>query len=324
MRPLVVLPYLSLLLLGALAAHDWTYTKGPGDETHWHEAYPTCGGDRQSPIDVQRRKVQYNPALGALNLTGYSSQNGSFSMINNGHTVQINLPHTMRMTTAEGTEYIAQQLHFHWGGEAREVSGSEHTIDGIRYPAEIHVVHYNSKYESFDVAKDAPDGLAVLAALIEIKDYQENTYYSDFISHLTNVRYSGQSTTLDSFDVQNMLPADLQLYYTYGGSLTTPPCTENVRWFLLADTVQLSKAQVGKLENYLVDDHHKIIQSIYRRTQPLNSRVVEANFVYHPNYQLALSSQLLLNTRWIDKKLDVMISFMEVLGRRRGRYHRYP
>lgn len=53
---------------------------------HWPREYPTCGGIRQSPIDLQRRKVQYNPSLKALKLTGYRIQVGEFPMINNGHT----------------------------------------------------------------------------------------------------------------------------------------------------------------------------------------------------------------------------------------------
>lgn len=53
---------------------------------HWPREYPTCGGTRQSPIDLQRRKVQYNPSLKALKLTGYRIQVGEFPMINNGHT----------------------------------------------------------------------------------------------------------------------------------------------------------------------------------------------------------------------------------------------
>ncbi|EPQ12764.1 Carbonic anhydrase 6 [Myotis brandtii] len=317
MRTLITL---ALLLLGALAHQDWTYTEGPNDETHWPEEYPTCGGDRQSPIDVQRKKVRYNPSLKALNLTGYEAQSGDFLMTNNGHTVQISLPPTMRMTTAEGTEYIAVQMHFHWGGAASEISGSEHTIDGLRYAAEIHVVHYNSKYESYDIAKDAPDGLAVLAALIEVKDYEENTYYSNFISHLEDVMYLGQSTVLSSLDVQDMLPTNLRFYYTYEGSLTTPPCTENVRWFLLADFVPLSKAQVTKLENSLLDHQDETIHNVYRKAQPLNDRVVEANFEYHSNYQYALGSELQSYLRKIDSKLDDLLR-SEKKAKRRCRYY---
>ncbi|XP_057558560.1 carbonic anhydrase 6 [Hippopotamus amphibius kiboko] len=300
---------LSLLLLGVQVQHgaEWTYSEGPLDEVHWPTAYPDCGGQRQSPINVQRKKVQYNPSLRALNLSGYEVQLGEFLMINNGHTVQISLPSTMLMTAPDGTQYTAQQMHFHWGGASSEISGSEHTIDGVRYVIEIHVVHYNSKYESYDKAQTAPDGLAVLAALAEVKDYAENTYYSDFISHLKNISYAGQSTILKGLDLQGMLPGNLHYYYSYWGSLTTPPCTENVHWFVLADTVKLSKTQVWKLENSLLNHQNNTIHNGYRMTQSLNHRVVEANFMFQPNQRPAL--QFYLNS--INKNLDYLRRFIE-------------
>ncbi|XP_054435630.1 carbonic anhydrase 6 [Pteronotus mesoamericanus] len=310
MTPVILM---SLVLMGALAQHgtEWTYSEGALDEEHWPREYPACGGKRQSPINLQRKKVQYNPSLKALNLTGYEAQGGEFPMTNNGHTVQISLPPTMRMTASDGTEYVAQQMHFHWGGASSEISGSEHTIDGIRYVSEIHVVHYNSKYSSYNVAKSAPDGLAVLAALVEVKEYAENTYYSNFISHLKNIRHPGQSTVLSGLDIQDMLPENLYHYYSYQGSLTTPPCTENVQWFLLADTVRLSRAQIRKLENSLLDYQNKVIRNDYRRTQPLNNRVVEANFMYHRNPQHFLGSELQFYLRKIESNLEYLRRYIE-------------
>uniref|UniRef100_A0A8C0HW35 Carbonic anhydrase n=1 Tax=Balaenoptera musculus TaxID=9771 RepID=A0A8C0HW35_BALMU len=275
---------LSLLLLGAQAQHgaEWTYSEGVLHEAHWPREYPDCGGKRQSPIDLHRKKVWYNPSLRALNLSGYEVQHGAFPMINNGHTVQISLPPTMRVMAANGTQYTAQQMHFHQGGASLEISGSEHTIDGIRYVIEIHVVHYNSKYKSYANAQKAPDGLAVQAALVEVKGNAENAYYSNFISRLKSIRYPGQSAVLRGLDVQDMLPGNLHYYYSYWGSLTTPPCTENVHWFVPADTVKLSRTQVWKLENSLLNHQNKTIHND-RGTQPLNNRVVEANFMSQPN-----------------------------------------
>uniref|UniRef100_A0A2K6Q047 Carbonic anhydrase n=1 Tax=Rhinopithecus roxellana TaxID=61622 RepID=A0A2K6Q047_RHIRO len=250
MRALV--PLLSLFLLGGQAQHgsDWTYSEGALDEAHWPQHYPACGGQRQSPINLQRTKVRYNPALKGLKLTGYETQEGEFPMVNNGHTVQISLPSTMRMTAADGTVYIAQQMHFHWGGVSSKIRGSEHTVDGIRHVIEIHVVHYNSKYKSYEIAQDAPDGLAVLAAFVEVKDYPENTYYSSFISHLANIKYP-----------------------------------------------------VWKLENSLLDHHNKTIQNDYRRTQPLNHRVVESNF---PNQEYTLGSEFQFYLRKIEEILEYL------------------
>ncbi|MCQ7842164.1 carbonic anhydrase family protein, partial [Salmonella enterica] len=298
---------LSLFLLEVRAQHGagWTYTEGSLDEAHWAKEYPTCGGRKQSPINLQRKKVKYNPELMPLVLKGYQAQEGTFSMTNNGHTVQIGLPHTMRLVSFDGTEYIAEQMHFHWGGASSEISGSEHTVDGRRHVAELHVVHYNSKYESFEVAQSAPDGLAVLAALFQVKDYSENIYYSNFISHLENIRYPGQSTVLKDLDIIDMLPENLQSYYTYQGSLTTPPCTENVLWFMLKDEIDISKAQILKLENTLLDHSNKTLHNDYRMTQPLYERVVEANFEYLPN-DPALQVQVFMN-----KVVDVIHKAVE-------------
>ncbi|XP_040312635.1 carbonic anhydrase 6 [Herpailurus yagouaroundi] len=303
------LPLLALLFLGARAQHgsQWTYSEGALDQTQWSKEYPSCGGRRQSPIDLQRRNVQYDPSLKALKLTGYKSQGGQFPMTNNGHTVQISLPPTMRMTAANGTEYIAKQMHFHWGGESSEISGSEHTIDGIRYVAEVHIVHYNSKYKSYDIAQSAPDGLAVLAALIKVEDYGENTYYSTFISQLNNIRYPGQSTVLSDLDIRDMLPENVHHYYSYKGSLTTPPCTENVYWFVLASPIMFSRAQGWKLANSILDHQNKTLHNIYRMTQPLNNRVVETNFMNLPNE----CSEFQLYLTKFDNKLENLKSLPE-------------
>uniref|UniRef100_A0A4X1W7S7 Carbonic anhydrase 6 n=1 Tax=Sus scrofa TaxID=9823 RepID=A0A4X1W7S7_PIG len=287
---------LFLLLLGAQTQHgaEWTYSDGELDEAHWSREYPDCDGRRQSPIDVQRKSVQYNPALRALSLTGYEAQEGEFSMINNGHTVQISLPSTMRLTAPDGTQYIAKQMHFHWGGAFSEISGSEHTIDGIRYVTETVLVR-------------GPGPVTTALLLLQIKDYAENTYYSDFISHLKNIRIPGQTTVLSSLNLQDMLPENLHSYYSYQGSLTTPPCTENVHWFVLADTVKLSRTQVWKLQNSLLNDQNKTIHNDYRRTQPLNHRVVEANFKSLPNPR----SELHFYLNNIDNNLEYLRRVIE-------------
>ncbi|XP_036074710.1 carbonic anhydrase 6 isoform X2 [Rousettus aegyptiacus] len=280
--PVTLLP---LLFLGALAQQgsDWTYSDGPLDEAHWSQEYPACAGKRQSPINLQARKIRYVRLRKGLLLTGYQAQDRKFNMTNVGHTVMISLPSSMHMVVPDGTKYIAKQMHFHWGGASSEMSGSEHTIEGIRYVTEMHIVHYNSKYNSFDEAQYAPDGLAVLAALIEVDDYAENTYFSNFISHLEDVRYPGQTTVLKTLDLEDILPPNLHDHYSYKGSMSSPPCTENVYWFVLAESVKLSKAQVLKLENSLLDGRNNTLQDNYRHTQPLNDRVVEANFNNRPS-----------------------------------------
>lgn len=216
-------------------------------------------------------------------MVNYEEEGLELPMTNNGHTVQITLPNTMYIRDSDGTVYRAKQMHFHWGGQDSEISGSEHTIDGMRHAIEIHLVHFNENYGTYEKAVDQPDGLAVIAVLVKVDDYTQNDYYSTFISELENVKYTEQTTTLRNVNIRNMLPEDIQHYYTYPGSLTTPPCTENVKWFVFQDFATISKAQAERIENAVMDHHNQTIRNGYRRTQPLHNRVVEANFPYSPD-----------------------------------------
>ncbi|XP_054634568.1 pentraxin-related protein PTX3 isoform X2 [Dunckerocampus dactyliophorus] len=144
---------------------------------------------------------------------------------------------------------------------------------------QLHVVHYNSdKYKSFTEARDKSDGLAVLAFFYDDGHF-ENTYYSDFISNLAKIKYAGQSMNISSLDVRSMLPENMNHFFRYQGSLTTPPCYESILWTVFDTPITLSHNQIRKLESTLMDIDNKTLWNDYRIAQPLNDRVVESSFL---------------------------------------------
>ncbi|XP_026512027.1 carbonic anhydrase 14 [Terrapene carolina triunguis] len=168
----------------------WTY-KGPHGQAHWSDDYPDCGGQAQSPIDIQTKSVQHDPALPPIEPQGYQSPgDGAFTLFNNGHTVKMSLPPSMFLRGLPQT-YAAVQLHFHWGSRG-QAGGSEHQVNGEAFPAELHIVHYNSEsYANISEAKQRADSLAVLGILIEVGDVA-NPAYDNILDRLKNIQYAGR------------------------------------------------------------------------------------------------------------------------------------
>ncbi|KAG7476508.1 hypothetical protein MATL_G00083760 [Megalops atlanticus] len=253
----------------------------PKSTSHGHWKYDAL--QWKFPVSHQHRHQEaiFDPKLPAIKLEGYDlSDAQSLRLLNNGHTLQLSLPNTMRIVKGFDSVFLAAQLHFHWG--TKEVPGSEHTIDDVHFPAEIHMVHYNSKYANISEAASKPDGLAVLGAFIGI-GLHENENYEKILSSLADVSIEESDTEIPGFNVRYLLPNSLDRFYRYNGSLTTPPCFQTVNWTIFNDTITVSRKQLATLEDTLKAGHNQHLTKNFRAPQLLHGRRVLSSFSAVPS-----------------------------------------
>ncbi|XP_075993937.1 carbonic anhydrase 12 [Genypterus blacodes] len=272
---------LQATLFTALHGARWTYS-GLNGQQEWDKHYPYCGGAFQSPIDIRSNLLRFDPKLYPVEVENYNlSPNQQLTLGNNGHSLQLSLPSTMYISSLPHC-YTAAQLHFHWGSSGWP-EGSEHMVNSKRYAAEMHVVHFNSdKYPNISMAVDKSDGLAVLAVLIEVGDF--NPAFEKFLRFIGGIKYKGQKVKVPGFNIRTLLPARLDQYYRYDGSLTTPPCYPSVLWTVFSNPVQISWRQFQAFataisSSYAQDSHsHMPLNGNYRKPQLIDSRVVLVSF----------------------------------------------
>jgi len=222
----------------------WTYEGETGPE-HWIEIEKEsdCDGKRQSPINIIDVDVIDDASIEAIDIH-YSASVKIHEITNNGHSIQYNFEKG-DFIILNDNEYRLKQIHFH--------EPSEHTIDGIRYPLEMHLVH---------VSKD--NKISVLAVMAkEGRSSEPFTFLEKYLPI-----NSGETKLIDAnFDLNENLPEN-KSYYTYGGSLTTPPCSENVTWFVFKTPIAVSVDQVKELQKLMPLNN-------YRNEQPINERVIK-------------------------------------------------
>lgn len=234
----------TLLALSASAcaesAPHWSYEgqAGPENWGNLSEKFATCKlGQFQSPIDIRFVTKANLPAL----KMDYHSE--AESLVNNGHTLQVTVDDEDEFKL-DNRVFTLRQYHFH--------APSENLINGKRYPLEVHFVH-----------ADAKGSLAVVAVMFDVG--ADNSALNPILKHIP--AELNQSVKLDErYDLKPLFPTDLH-YYRFSGSLTTPPCTEGLRWLVMKNPVTLSAAQLAQFQKALA-------QSNNRPVQPLNGRMV--------------------------------------------------
>uniref|UniRef100_A0A1A8KHL7 Carbonic anhydrase n=1 Tax=Nothobranchius kuhntae TaxID=321403 RepID=A0A1A8KHL7_NOTKU len=258
-------------------SHDWGYAPSNGP-AKWAHSFPIANGVRQSPINIVPAEASYNAGLKPLRLQYDPST--CLDILNNGHSIQVTFADdtdssTLRDGPVTGT-YRLKQFHFHWG--SADHKGSEHTVAGTKFPAELHLVHWNTKYASFSEAASKPDGLAVVGVFLKIG--AKNANLQKLLDSFDAIKTKGKQTSLANFDPATLLPTCLD-YWTYDGSLTTPPLLESVTWIVLRDPISVSPEQMAKFRSLLFSAEGEAkccMVDNYRPPQPLKSRRVHANF----------------------------------------------
>ncbi len=220
----------------------WSYS-GETGPAYWESedaAYATCGvGKRQSPVDIENTVVTDLPAL------KFSYKATPLNVTDTGHTFQVNAASGSGGLDVGEQHYDFVQVHFH--------EPSEEIVHGKRYAMVAHIVHKNAKGE-----------LAVVAVLIRIG--KSNAFLKPIFDNFPAKGVAEDDVPGKTVDVSHLLPAQ-HGYYTFDGSLTTPPCSEHVRWFVLKTPAEASQAQVAQFRARYTHDN--------RPTQPLNGRKIE-------------------------------------------------
>ncbi|XP_072760436.1 carbonic anhydrase-like [Anoplolepis gracilipes] len=252
-------------------AANWGYCGKNGPE-NWPGICKT--GKKQSPIDiVTEDAIKTN--LGALKFDGYDLAFPA-TLKNNGHSVGIDMKGVPSHLSGANLQsvYVLDHLHFHWG--------SEHTINGLRNPLELHIVHYNSQYANLSVAARHENGIAVVSVLFKLDKY-DNPLLKSIVKATKEVLFKVGKSALISGHLRPLvlLPKDHTTYYHYQGSLTTPACQESVAWFVLTEKLTVSKSQMNVFK-HLRGDNGKLKQN-YRPVQALNDRIVYHHLRFDPS-----------------------------------------
>ncbi len=251
-KPLHTHPHLSravlaLTLLSAALAYAQEHKSGhwsyDGDEgpSHWGDLSPDFApcktGHRQSPIDIR------NPQKADLPPIQFDYKPSPLHIIDNGHTIMINYAPGSAIRVGD-KQYALKQFHFH--------RPSEEKINGKTHEMGVHLVH-----------ADQDGNLAVVAIVLE--SGKNNPLIKELWNDLPKEKEKEERLDTITINAANLLPADPS-YYTFSGSLTTPPCSENVTWFVLKHPVTVTGEEIEQFA--------KLYRHDARPTQPLYDRVV--------------------------------------------------
>lgn len=218
------------------------------EQSHWEYenpdwqniGYAACNGNAQSPIDIETQRAITTHNLPDIE---FNYQPMDLITLDNTHTIQVNAPDNENYIIFNHKIYYFAQFHLH--------EKSEHMLDALQTEMELHLVH-----------QDSLGNLVVLAYLIT--EGNENVFLQKVFNHIPADKNIAVSTG-EIINLNEILPA-AQSYYTYAGSLTTPPCSGSVQFIIFKEFMEASAEQISFFKTFYTNNR--------RPVQPLNNRFV--------------------------------------------------
>jgi len=245
-----LLSAVGLLVGGLSAAPHWSYHEpgtGPDQWAGLDPAWSVAGtGHQQSPIDIPSGEAKSDGALAPLKFD-YRPVTAGATVVNNGHTVQVNFPAGQTLDF-NGTQYNLLQFHFH--------TPSENTIDGQHQPLCAHLVHRNAEGRLLVVGVLYRNGQANKLIDQVFEAVEHGGGHGGHGTEPTAVKFAVDPTA--------MLPTG-RAYYSFAGSLTTPPCSEGVTWVVMKEAAECDPAIAGTMLGLFGGTNNRPVQPRHNR-----------------------------------------------------------
>ncbi|XP_024141010.1 carbonic anhydrase XVb [Oryzias melastigma] len=265
----------------------WCYNEPSCNDATWPTiAAPFCNGTRQSPINIVSANATADANLTAFTFTNYGNTSALTKIENTGDTVKVTLADGVKVSGGDLSEaYDSLQFHLHWGNGSTS-NGSEHTVDGKRYPMELHIVNSKGSYnKNTTLAVEDSTGLAALGFFIDVKanTSAQPASWNTLTSYLKNITEKGTTVSMaPGISLDDLLAGvDRTKYYRYLGSLTTPSCNEAVVWTVFKDPILVSQDLIdlfastvrfsNSTSSFMTNVYRNIQKEQPVRTQPASS-----------------------------------------------------